>query len=128
MRVLRAWRLRASRAHLHDDDGTVTAEFAVVVPAVLVVLGLVIGGIVIATNRLTLSAAAADIARLEARGDATLAAERIAAVGPGISIERERDGSLLCITLRGGSVRGPLAALAIIGSGCAAATDAVDTS
>ncbi|MHA3682979.1 TadE/TadG family type IV pilus assembly protein [Leucobacter sp. HY1910] len=123
----RAWgseRARgAGRARWRDDHGTVTAEFAVVVPAVLVVLGLVIGGIVIATNRLTLAAAAADIARLEARGDDTLAAERVTAAGPGVGVERARDGALLCITLRASPVGGPLAALSLTGTGCAAVTD-----
>lgn len=108
---------------IRDDRGTVTAEFAVVVPAVLVVLGLVIGGIVISTNRLTLASAAADIARLEARGDTVLSAERIENAGPGVTVEREHRGSLLCITLRSGPPRGMLGALAVTGEACAAVTD-----
>lgn len=106
-----------------DERGTVTAEFAVVVPAVLVILGLVVGGIVIATNRLTLASAAADIARLEARGDTGLSAERLASAGSGITVERQRSGGLLCIKLRAGPKQGMLAALAIEGEACAAVTD-----
>lgn len=100
-----------------------TAEFAVVVPAVLVVLGLVVGGIVIATNRLTLASAAADIVRLEARGDSDLAAERLAGAGTGVTVERERRGGLLCVMLRTGPQRGMLASLAVTAEACAAATD-----
>lgn len=111
------------RALLGDERGTVTAEFAVVVPAVLVVLGLVIGGIVIATNRLTLASAAADVARLEARGDTGLASARVESAGAGVTVVRERHDGLLCITLRAGPQRGPLAALAVSGEGCAAVTD-----
>lgn len=106
-----------------DERGTVTAEFAVVVPAVLVILGLVVGGIVIATNRLTLASAAADIARLEARGDIGLSTERLAGAGAGVTVERNRNGGLLCITLRAGPQRGILAALAVEGEACAAVTD-----
>lgn len=108
---------------LRDERGTVTAEFAVVLPAVLIVLGLVIGGVVIATNQLTLASAAADIARLEARGDTQLATERVDRAGVGVTVERERRGTLLCITLRAGSQRGPLAALAVTGEACAAVTE-----
>ncbi|MBP1327016.1 Flp pilus assembly protein TadG [Leucobacter exalbidus] len=112
-----------ARTLRHDERGTVTAEFAVVVPAVLVVLALVIGGIVIATNRLTLASAAADISRLEARGDTALAEERISQSGAGLTINRERRGALLCITLHAGAQRGLLAALSVSGEGCAAVTD-----
>lgn len=108
---------------LRDERGTVTAEFAVVVPAVLVILGLVVGGIVIATNRLTLAAAAADIARLEARGDTDLAVERLGGAGAGVTVERERRGGLLCVTLKSGPTLGMLAMLAVTGDACAVATD-----
>lgn len=94
-----------------------------VVPAVLVVLGLVIGGIVIATNRLTLAAAAADIARLEARGDSALANERLTAAGAGLNIERDQRGQLLCVTIRASPRSGLLGAIGITGTGCAAITE-----
>lgn len=112
---------------LRDERGTVTAEFAVVVTAVLVILGLVVGGIVIATNRLTLASAAADIVRLEARGDTDLAAARLAGAGEGVTVEREHRGGLLCITLRTGAPSGMLAMLAVTGDACAVATDPPET-
>lgn len=113
------------RALAADERGTVTAEFALVVPAVLVILGVVIGSIVIATHRLTLTGAAADIARLEARGDAELAAARLDALGSSVSVAREREGLLLCVTLSSGSRDGLLGVIAVRGSACAAMSEEV---
>lgn len=113
----------AARRLWRDERGTVTAEFALVMPAVLAVLALVIGGIVVATNRLTLASAAADVARLEARGDDALAKARIAGAGSGVAVERERRDGLLCITLRIGASKGLLNAVTVMGEGCAVVTD-----
>jgi hypothetical protein len=52
----------------------VTAEFAVALPAVLLVLLLAIGAVMLSAQRLSLSSAAAQMARHEARGDAAAAA------------------------------------------------------
>lgn len=102
------------------DRGAVSAEFAVLLPAVLVVLALVIGGILLATQRLTLTAAAAELARLEARGDEALAAVRLARLPAGTSVSRSRDGEVLCVTLGAAPGHGLLAVVRLTARGCAA--------
>lgn len=106
----------------HDERGTVTAEFAIVVPAVLAVLGLVIGGIYLAAHRITLVSVSAQVARLEARGDESRAEEQLDALGSRIVVDREEDGALHCVTLRSHPAGGPLAHVAVESRSCAART------
>ncbi|SDQ18937.1 TadE/TadG family type IV pilus assembly protein [Leucobacter chromiiresistens] len=104
----------------HDERGTVTAEFAIVVPAVLAVLGLVIGGVLLAAHRIALVSASAEIARFEARGDDALAEERLNALGGRVEVEREDDGSLHCVVLRSQPAGGLLAHVTLTSRSCAA--------
>lgn len=119
--------IRHLRALLSDERGTVTAEFAIVLPAVLVVLGLVLGGILIASHRATLVSTAAEVARLEARGDAALAAARIASVGGSVEVRREHRGRLSCISLRSHPGGGLLSGIGIEAEACAVGDDAGNT-
>ncbi|WP_427870587.1 TadE/TadG family type IV pilus assembly protein [Leucobacter luti] len=89
-------------------------------PAVVAVLGLMIGGISIAAQRVTLSSLAGELVRLEARGDAG-AAERLLRERPGqVQVERRHDGPLLCATLSESPGRGILGAISISVTACAA--------
>ncbi|MGO3146307.1 MAG: TadE/TadG family type IV pilus assembly protein [Leucobacter sp.] len=103
-----------------DERGSVTAEFAITVPAVLLVLGIVIGGIHLAAERVALVSLAGDVARLEARGDSSLAASRIASDGRSPTIRREHDGGVLCVEATSAPRPGLLAAIQVQGRGCAA--------
>lgn len=110
------------RGVLRDDRGAVTAEFAITVPAVILVLGVVLSALFLGAERIALTSLAGDVARLEARGDAALAAVRIGAFTGSPTIERERVGGILCVTAtRGGS--GILAPLMVAGRGCAAVAE-----
>lgn len=109
---------------LRDDRGAVSAEFAIVLPAVLVVLGLVIGGVMLTAHRVVLVSAAADIARLEARGDHQSASERIATLHLAPSIARSSRGSLHCVTLTARPGSGLLAHVGIDAASCAAVSEA----
>ncbi len=111
---------------LRDERGAVTAEFAIVLPAVLVVLGLVIGGILIVSHRLTLVDAAAEVSRLEARGDAVLAETRLAALAEGVTVHRSQEGRLHCVTLTSRPGTGLLSAVAVTARSCAADHGAAD--
>lgn len=114
-----------SRDRDHDSDrGSVTAEFVVVLPAVLIVLVMIIGSILIATLQLTLTSAAGDVARLEARGDAAGASLRVSQLMPGVSVTRQSLGPLHCVALSAQPGAGLLAALRISASGCAARSEA----
>lgn len=110
------------RASPHDR-GAVTAEFVVVLPAVLIVLALIIGSILLATQQLTLTSAAGDVARLEARGDAAGASVRLSQLVPGVSVNRQSRGPLHCVSLSARPGTGLLAALHISASGCAARSE-----
>ncbi|MBC9937493.1 MULTISPECIES: pilus assembly protein [unclassified Leucobacter] len=102
------------------DRGAVTAEFAIVLPTALLVLGFVLGGVLLGAHRVALTSAAADVARLEARGDAALAAERLGQLPGGTRVSRSEQGGLTCVTLRASPVNGPLRALTVSATACAA--------
>nr|WP_237464978.1 TadE family type IV pilus minor pilin [Leucobacter luti] len=108
-----------------DERGAVTAEFAIVLPVVVAVLGLVIGAITLAAHRITLVSLAAEIARFEARGDTAQARSRVAALAPGITVSRRSDGALHCVELRAAPVGGLLDAIAVGAESCAAESGAV---
>lgn len=108
---------------LRADRGAVTAEFVVVLPAVLAVLALAVGAILLATHRVALTSAAAEVARLEARGDDAAAQQRLATLGSKTEVDRERSGSLLCVTLRARPAAGLLAVVELSSRGCAAIVD-----
>lgn len=109
-------------ALLSDERGTVTAEFAVVLPAVLVMLGLAIGGVFLASHRIVLVALAGEVARLEARGDLGQAQQRLAGAGSSIAVERERTEDLHCVVLRSQPAEGLLGAVRLEARACAAAS------
>ncbi|WP_449278040.1 TadE/TadG family type IV pilus assembly protein [Leucobacter sp. GX24907] len=103
-----------------EERGTVTAEFAIALPAVLVVLGLVLGGIMISAQRVTLASAAADVARLEARDDQAAAEARRAQLPRGTEERTWLRGPLLCVELTASPVRGLLSSIASSATACAA--------
>ncbi len=109
----------AGRRHA-SERGSVTAEFAIALPAFLMVLVLAIGAIMLATQRLSLSAAAFEVARLEARGDSAAAGARIAALGPGVDVSRHSSGVLHCVTLESAPAAGLLQQIGVAARGCAA--------
>lgn len=100
-----------------------TAEFVIVVPIVLVVLALVIGGITVAAHRIALTSAASEVVRLEARGDETEARKRLAQLDDDIEVQRATEGSLLCLTLRARPGSGALSTIAVSARACAATSD-----
>lgn len=81
-----------------DDRGSVAAEFAVVLPAVILVLALGMGALATGARQVMLQDAAADAARLVARGEPRGRAEAIigaAVAGAGAAVERRAD--LVCV-------------------------------
>ncbi len=104
------------------ERGSVTAEFAAVIPAVVLVLAACIAGLQVAGEQLRLQDAAADAARLLARADgSTAAAARLTAAIPGARLTVSHPGDLVCA---GASARsrisiGVLLGVTIRASGCA---------
>ena len=108
----------------HDHErGSVTAEFAVAMPAVLLVLLLALGGVQASMLQLRLQDAAADAARSLARGEGSaMASGRLARQVPGAALSSSREGDLVCVRVSA-SLEGPASrlGLAIVARGCALA-------
>ncbi|WP_125098694.1 TadE/TadG family type IV pilus assembly protein [Leucobacter chromiireducens] len=111
---------RVSGRLLREERGAVTAEFAIVLPVVVAVLGLVIGGTVLAAHRITLVSQASELARTEARGDMRLARSVEAQLSDDVTVEREQRGPLHCVVLRSAPVGGLLRAVEARAESCAA--------
>ncbi|POH58753.1 hypothetical protein C3B59_18480 [Cryobacterium zongtaii] len=120
-------RAAARLAHgLHRDRGSVTAEFAAVLPAVLVVLACCLGAVQVVGQQVRMTDAAADVARLLARGDgAGPASGLLAAVAPGTALAEERQGEFICARLSAPSAFAPfaVAGLTLAARSCALASD-----
>lgn len=82
---------------MEDDSGTVTAEFAITLPAVLVVIALVVSSLFAAGRAISLEHAAAQSARSIARGDDAASIAAATRVGAGRSVSASAD--LVCVTL-----------------------------
>lgn len=92
----------------HDDRGSVTAEFAVVVPAVILIVALTAGTLSATGRQVRLEHAAAQAARLVARGEASeRAAAVVASIAGAASTVVRDEGDLLCVEVTA-SVASPL--------------------
>jgi hypothetical protein len=81
-----------------DDGGGVTAEFAVALPAVLVVLACCLCALQLAGEQLRLQDAASIAARTIARGEGLGSAViRVHSLVPGASLARSDRGELVCV-------------------------------
>ncbi|AMM21775.1 hypothetical protein AX769_18505 [Frondihabitans sp. PAMC 28766] len=90
-----------------SDRGSVTVEFALVVPSLLLVIAAGVGAIGVAAQAIRLADAAGIVARAEGRGDGRVAAEARAALADGASVSVER-GALTCVRLDRSADLGPL--------------------
>ncbi|MDJ0334270.1 TadE family type IV pilus minor pilin [Salinibacterium sp. G-O1] len=107
------------RRRARDDGGSVTAEFAVTMPAVILLLACCLSGVQVAAQQLRLQDAAASAARSLARGDS--AAATVARLEPGASVTERSDGELDCVTLttRSTGVVGVIGGFTLAASSCA---------
>lgn len=81
-----------------DDDGSATAEFAVVVPAVVLMIALVAGTLSAAGRQVRLEQGAAQAARLVARGEGEGSADAIvSAIAGGAVASIFIEGDLVCV-------------------------------
>ncbi|WP_457099246.1 TadE family type IV pilus minor pilin [Microbacterium sp. P5_E9] len=86
------------RPRLGDDCGSVVAEFAVALPAVVLVLVLAGGALGSGIRQIRLQDASADAARLVARGESSSRALGVLADAvPGSEAEISWPGDLVCI-------------------------------
>lgn len=90
----------ALRARRRNDRGAVTAEIAVGLPAVVVVLAACLGGLGLATSQLRAHDTAADAARLLGRGEPVAAVEQLIARSLGAAdLVITRPAGLVCATV-----------------------------
>ena len=104
------------------ERGSVTAEFATVVPAVMLVLACCLGGLQLAGQQLRLQDAAATASRSLARGEGVGAATaRVAQLVSGATLIRNDRVGMVCVRLLAPGPAGPFAALTVGASSCALA-------
>lgn len=83
------------------DRGTVTAEVAVTLPVVVLVLAACLGGLAIAGAQVRAHDAAADAARLLGRGESSATAQQhVARAIIGATLSISRPTQLVCATVR----------------------------
>lgn len=103
------------------DRGSTTAEVAVALPAVVVVLAACLGGLGLAGAQLRAQDAAADAARMLGRGEPEAAAGQLVARSvPGGALSVSRPDDLVCATVAV-EHRLMLVPLRVEGSSCALA-------
>jgi hypothetical protein len=107
-----------SNARLLSDAGAVTAEFAAVLPAVVLVLACALGALQLSDEQLRLQAADAAAARLLGRGQSG-AAEVVTAVDPDARLSVRSDGPLVCADVRAPVSLGVIVGLTLTASACA---------
>lgn len=99
-----------------SDNGSVAAELAVALPAVVLTLLLGAGALSAAAQLVTLQDAVADGARLLGRGESSAVAYgAVTASATGASVSSQQRGDLICVTAQldvavGSFVRMPLSA------------------
>ena len=98
---------------VRGDRGSAVAEFAISLPAVMLVLAMTLGGVQLGVLQVRLQDAAADAARSLGRGDsAASVAGRVAQQVPGARWSSSRSGALVCAHLAA-SAGGPAALLGL---------------
>nr|WP_314845930.1 TadE family type IV pilus minor pilin [uncultured Microbacterium sp.] len=101
---------------LADDRGSVAAELALALPAVVLTVMLGVGALGAASRQVSLQDASADAARLLGRGeDAAAASLAVTTAVPGATVSSAARGDLICVTASaevaiGGLIRVPLRA------------------
>jgi Flp pilus assembly protein TadG len=88
------------RPRLGDDRGSVVAEFAVALPAIVLVLLVALGMLSAGGRQVRLQDAAADAARLAARGESDARVRgSISTAVPGATSSIGARGDLVCVTV-----------------------------
>jgi Flp pilus assembly protein TadG len=119
MRGARTRGVRCAGGDRAPDRGAVTAELAVGLPVVVLVLAVCLGGLGIATAQLRAHDAAADAARLLGRGEPLARAEALVArTAPGGRLAVASPDDLVCATVTV-EQRLLLVPIAVAGSSCA---------
>lgn len=110
--------IRVSRGA--DERGSVAAELALALPAVVLTLLLGVGALGAASRQVSLQDASADAARLLGRGEGQDAAERVVRTAvSGARMSSSQSGDLVCVTASLEVSVGSLLRLPLHASSCA---------
>ncbi|WP_423918611.1 pilus assembly protein [Frigoribacterium sp. 2-23] len=93
---------------LPGDRGSVTVEFAVVLPGLLLVAAILLAAVGVSVKAVAVADAAAVLARQAARGDASSLESTLAALAPGATASRHDAADLVCVDVRRRVALGPL--------------------
>jgi len=86
-----------------DERGSVAAEFAVTVPAVVLIIVLAVSALSVGARQVRLEHAAAQAARLAAREESPDRVQAAAsALASGATVQTRREGDLVCADLSAG--------------------------
>lgn len=104
------------------ECGSVAAELALALPAVLVTLLLGAGALTVSARQVALQDAAADAARLLGRGEDESAAQRVvSAAVPGAGVTRSDHGDLVCVRAQAALPLGSITRVDMAATSCALA-------
>jgi Flp pilus assembly protein TadG len=103
---------------VRGDRGSVTAEFAVALPAVVLVLGLALAAMQLVGEQLRLQSAVADAARVLGRGEAG-ALGALQRVAPGATLVTTHPDGLVCARARAPAALGVIVGIELTASACA---------
>jgi Flp pilus assembly protein TadG len=110
--------LREGSPRRRSESGAVTAEFAAVLPAVVIVLVLSLACLQVASVQLSLQSATSDAARLLGRGGAG-AESRVSSAVSGAHLGASRHDGLVCAMAEAPADVGGLVRFTITASACA---------
>lgn len=105
-------------SRFNSAHGSVTAEFAAALPAVVLVLAFAIGAIGLGGERLRLQGAAFEAARMLGRGDSGALA-RIRSVFPAATLSTYPSGESICVEARVTVALGALSGIGLSATACA---------
>ncbi|MFC4139740.1 MULTISPECIES: TadE family type IV pilus minor pilin [unclassified Microbacterium] len=112
--------MRTRGRRTRDERGSVAAELAVAVPAVLLVLMLGVGALSAAARQVALQDAAADAARLLGRGESEgRAFGSVSGAVHGAGAVSEQRGDLICVTATADLAIGRVISVPLRASSCA---------
>ena len=100
------------------ERGSVTAEFAVALPAVVLVLGLALAAMQLVGEQVRLQVAVADVARVLGRGDAGSLVD-LQQAAPGATLVTTRPDGLVCARARAPAALGVIVGIELTASACA---------
>jgi hypothetical protein len=99
---------------MRGEGGSVTAEFVVVMPAAIVVVALCLAGFSAVGEQVRLTDAAADVARLVARGDSAMVPGYLARVGGEVTVGVDSRDGVVCARLSSRTGIGPGQAVGVV--------------